>query len=210
MSSGSLAESGIFEIVQPLRMQYHVTGAVQGEPGTRLRAVLFDQARGQEIPACGASVGAGAARRFAIRGASSLVLEPGLYRWQSRLLSAPGASPAAARLSAMWAQSPEPLETHGTNEAWSTLGGPAGERWNARGLVTVPAEGEVVLARLVVTDLATNQPVGPPSEFSLLSPMQDKDVGVVPYVLQAGRRYLARLTVQCNAPATCRIVQARA
>jgi hypothetical protein len=214
MSSGSVAESGIFELVQPTRLQYHVVGAVQAEAGTTLQAVLFDTARGQEIPVCGASVGAGAAERFVVRGASSLALEPGLYRWQSRLrpmpLPASGAAAAAARLSAMWAQSPEPLETHGTTEAWSTLGGVAGEAWRARGLVTVRAEGETVVGRLVVTDLATNQPAGPPSEFNLVAPMQDKDVGFVPYVLQAGRRYLARLTVQCNAAATCRIVQARA
>jgi len=206
---GSVAESGLFEVLAPRQVQYHVEGSVSCESGVLLRALLRDYTRDQELSVCGARVGSGTKERFVLRGAASLLLDPGIYGWQSRLIAPAGISLEAPRLSGFWAQNPEPLETRGTTEAYSIIGGAGGENWNARGYVTVLAPGEPVYARLVVTDLSSNKPVGPPSELALGSPMQDKDVGFVPYVLEGGKRYEARLTVECRAAVNCRLLQSK-
>lgn len=209
MSTGSVAESGLFELRASMQLQYHVEGSVNCEPGATLVALLRDHTRNQELRVCGAAIGTGVANRFLVRGAASLLLDPGVYGWQSRLLSPAGSTLAGPRLSGLWLQSPEPLETFGTTEAYSVMSGVAGKNWAARGYVTVRAPGQSVYARLLVTDLATGQPVGPPSELNLGSPMQDKDVGYVPYVMQGGGRYEARLIVECEAEVSCRLLQFR-
>jgi hypothetical protein len=203
MSSGSTRESGVFEVRRQAQYQGRVEGACQCATGSTLGLVLQDYTRSKTVQVCGATIGLGPAERFILKGVVSLLLEPGLYGWQSRIDPRAGTAITSPRLSGFWGNTPDPLAVHATTDAFSIVGGGAGPFF-ARAWITVNAlPTERIDSQLVVTDADSGQVMGR-SDQSLAGSVTDSEIGTVPFTRVAGHRYKAHLTVDYQGAAAVR------
>jgi hypothetical protein len=192
LATGGHATAGLFELKSPAQYAFRANGGCKVARGSRMRTRLNNLTTGQSLDIAGADIGEGIDSRFVIRSGASLLLAPGTYNWLCEVQPNPADAIDEASLTATVANSPEPIETRGVREAFSLVSGRQGRNVVAIGSFTAAiGDSEYAAARLVVTDLSTNQQFASPL-IEIVGPTQEPEsTGAVPYILTEGHIYRA-------------------
>lgn len=209
-SGGGSAESGIFVLKAPTQYDFTLRGGAKISAHTPFRTILENIDTGESFSPVGGDIGLGTGTTYSIQAATSLLLPAGRYRWQSAIQPTNVATLAGATLRGDWTDGAgRTFVVHGTRRAFSCTSGREGVQVFARGFVTCQSQpGERIRAIVLVSDQATNTSY-PISEFEATQPVDSKDIGVVPYVLQKDHLYVTGLQVEYDGAAaiSCRLEQ---
>lgn len=203
-AAGGMSLSGLFELRKRVQYLFQVTGACMGPPGTKISTLLYNRNTQKTIVVSEADIGLPQQAQFPIMASASLLLEPAIYTWASRILPIDDTG-VSVSLRGVVANSPEKIDTRGRYQASSVMSGPAGRSVNAIGLVDVTlGASQSARATVSVTNLQTGAVLATgvtESQGPFEGAMQP---AVAPYLLAAGVTYRAQIRVTASAGAQVR------